>query len=264
MTQFPGLLEGRVVGHDIPNRRLIVELPSVQLLGIGVKMLYHGPADGVRVHHRAMPGRGTWGICAFPAGDPINGIWLGSFYNALLTAHTTANDPFAEYSAHWSGAYEFMDVSGRWTKSFPDGTWIQCSDQVNKPSFRRQIINPDQTQQFQDFSDSERVPDPPDNPYTFTINHGSGAVITIDSSGNIGITAKSGQLVTVKANDLVVNAADKVSLLAPTVAMNGNLEVSGTVIAGFSGSDQVNLQTHRHGIAGTPIAAQTIPPTPNT
>jgi phage baseplate assembly protein gpV len=139
-----------------------------------------------------------------------------------------------------------------------------ASSGAAKPTLRRQIVNPDQTQEFQDFTDSQRVPNPPSNPYTFTITHGSGAVISIDSSGNINITAKSGQLVTVKANDVVLNAADKVSLLAPTVAMNGNLQVSGSVIGGFSGSDQVNLQTHRHGVVGTPVAAQTIPPTAGT
>lgn len=263
MTHFPTILEGRVTAHDIPNRRLIVELPSVQMLGIGVKMLYHGPADGVRVHHRAMPGRGTWGICAFPAGEPINGIWLGSFYNSFLTALTTDNDPFAEYSAHWSGAYEHLDVSGHWIKSFPDGTWLQVSDQTTKPTLNRQVVNADQSQELKEFSDGERVPNPPSDPYTLTINHGSGATVVIDPSGNVSITAKSGQLVSVTAGNINVHADTKISLLGPLTAVQGNLQVSGSIIGGFGGPDAINIQTHRHGTFGT-LAGQTVPPTPGT
>lgn len=43
---------------------------------------------------------------------------------------------------------------------------------------------------------------------------------------------------------------------------NGDLYVSGAVIAGYGGGDQVNLQTHRHG-TGSP-ATGTVPPTPGT
>jgi phage baseplate assembly protein V len=38
-----------------------------------------------------------------------------------------------------------------------------------------------------------------------------------------------------------------IALYAPTTTINGDLHVTGAVIAGYGGDDQVNLETHRHG-----------------
>ena len=45
---------------------------------------------------------------------------------------------------------------------------------------------------------------------------------------------------------------------APTVTQNGDLHVTGAVIAGFGGADQVGLQSHQHG-KGTAAAGTTAP-----
>ena len=68
---------------------------------------------------------------------------------------------------------------------------------------------------------------------SFTISGASGVVIGIDASGHVNITAT-------------------------TMIINGDLHVSGAVIAGFGGGDQVGLQTHRH-ISGGAGNSTTVP-----
>ncbi len=51
-----------------------------------------------------------------------------------------------------------------------------------------------------------------------------------------------------------------IQLTQSGIAVTGDLHVSGAMIAGYGGGDQVNLQTHRHG-TGT-AAAGTVLPTP--
>jgi hypothetical protein len=48
-----------------------------------------------------------------------------------------------------------------------------------------------------------------------------------------------------------------------TLDASGNLHVKGEVVANFGGAS-VTLTQHRHGTVGTPVAAQTIVPTPGT
>lgn len=193
---FPFLMEGRVVAVDVPNRRLVMDFPSAQLTGIGCKMLYTGPADAMRVSHKAMPGRGTWGLVAFPYGNAINGIWLGAHYPSFLDALSTNTDPFMDYDAHWSGAYEVMDKDGKWTKSFPDGTYIQSSDSTAKPTMYRHTVDSQQNQNLVEFKDTDRVPNPPSARHLFT-HHASGTEIDIDPTGNVTITGATGATSTV-------------------------------------------------------------------
>jgi hypothetical protein len=58
-----------------------------------------------------------------------------------------------------------------------------------------------------------------------------------------------------------VVATNSVSITAPTTTIMGNLNVTGAVVAGSGGGDQVNLQTHKHPTApsGAPSS-----PTPGT
>jgi hypothetical protein len=68
-----------------------------------------------------------------------------------------------------------------------------------------------------------------------------------------------------------VDATGKITLTAPTqVTINspltvceGDLHVTGAIVAGAGGADQVTLQQHRHGITGG-VASATITPTPGT
>lgn len=186
---FPILQEGRVIAVDIPNRRLTVELPSTQ--AVQVRMGYHGPADGARVSHRPMPGRGTWGLCAFPYGENRTGIWVCSHYPSFIDAVSTDTDQFMEYDSHFSGAWEMMDGTGQWTKSLPDGTFIQSAESTTKPETFRHTVDPQQNVQLTSFPDSERIPNPP-SPRNFMISHGSGTVVQIDPSGNTSITGAKG------------------------------------------------------------------------
>lgn len=81
--------------------------------------------------------------------------------------------------------------------------------------------------------------------------------VTVDVDGNTNH-------VDVNADHVVVNASSDVVVTAPTVTINGNLQVSGTIHAdGSITGGTVTLQTHRHGTVGT-TAAATIVPTPGT
>lgn len=241
-----------MISHDPPNR-LVVDIPSAQVLGLGVRMLIHGPADGVRVNHAALPGRGTWGIVVFPYGDPRNGLWIGSFYPSQQTAYTSIDDPFLEYNSHFSGAYETLDQTGQWTKSFPDGTFIQVSGvsaSVAKPAMHRQTVDPQQNQKLTPFTDGQRVPNKP-APRTLTIHHATGASVVIDDQGNVIVSSAQGKNVTVVSDT-------EIDVTAPLVKLTGDLHVTGEVVAGFGGSDQVGLQSHVHG-HGTAAAGTTTP-----
>lgn len=51
-------------------------------------------------------------------------------------------------------------------------------------------------------------------------------------------------------SSIVIDASGTVTITAPTVKVAGNLNVTGAVIAGFGGGDQVGVQTHTHADAG--------------
>lgn len=65
------------------------------------------------------------------------------------------------------------------------------------------------------------------------------------------------QYVQFNSDGITVVSPMKITLQAPTVAIDGDLQASGKVIAGFGGADQVGLQTHGH-------AGNNTPPTPGT
>lgn len=194
---FPSLQEGHVIAVNPTRRRLTVELASSEI--VEARVLYHGPADAVRVSHLALPGRGTWGLVAFPFGDDRAGVWLGSTYPMFMDALTTDNDPFMEYNSHWSGAYELLNQAGEWCKSFPDGTFLQVSGSTAKPTLYRHTVDENQVQQSTVFPDNERVPNPP-SPFNILISHSTGATVLIDVSGSIIATAAKGYVVQANAN----------------------------------------------------------------
>lgn len=69
------------------------------------------------------------------------------------------------------------------------------------------------------FSDQQQPPATPSG--EVWIVHSSGSFLKLTNDGNISVTA-------------------------PTITMTGDLHVTGAVIAGYGGGDQVGLQTHRH------------------
>lgn len=239
---FPTLQEAQVVSVDANKRRMVVQLPSAQ--SAEVRMGYHGPADAVRVSHKAMPSRGSWGLVAFPYGDNRAGIWVCSTYPALVDAITTQTDQFAEYDSHWSGAYEFMDQNGQWLKSFPDGTFLLVSGSATKPTMYRHTVDQNQVQQFTAFPDSERIPSPP-SPRYFHINHGSGTVAEIDPSGNTTVTGASNAACTFKFNGATV-VIDNSGNITATAASGKQFQAKangGTITIDDNGGIEANAAT---------------------
>ena len=87
-------------------------------------------------------------------------------------------------------------------------------------------------------------------------------VVNITGASSVTVTANNSATVT--APTVTVNSASLMTINCPLVKINGNLQITGTVTGGFGTADQVGLSTHRHGVAGVPAAAQTVPPTPGT
>lgn len=198
---YPAIQECQVVAVNPKLRRLTVVTPSLQM--VEVRAGYHGPADGVRVSHKALPGLGSWGLVAFPYGFNINGVWLCGTYPGFLDANTTDTDPFMEYDAHWSGAYELMDQTGQWLKSFPDGTFVQLATSTAKMPTYRHIVDENQNQQLELFKDSDRIPNPPSPRYLY-INHASGTTAEVDPSGNTTVNGAKSATCTVQFNKSTV------------------------------------------------------------
>jgi hypothetical protein len=214
---FPSLQECQVISVDPNKRRVTVQLASAQVAE--VRMGYHGPADAVRVSHQALPGRGSWGLCAFPYGDNRSGIWVCSTYPALVDAHTTQTDAFMEYNSHWSGAYEMLDQNGQWLKSFPDGTFLLVSGSATKPKMYRHTVDENQQQQFIEFPDSERIPNPP-KPRYFYLSHASGTIAEIDPQGNTTISGAKNAECTITFNNAVIQIDTSGNITA--TAANGS------------------------------------------
>lgn len=209
---FPSLQEGQVISVDPRLRRLTVQLASAQI--VDVRVGYYGPADGVRVSHKALPGRGSWGIVAFPFGDKRAGIWLCTSHPNFQDALTTETDPFMEYDSHWSGAYEMLDQNGQWLKSFPDGTFFLVSGSAVKPTTYHHTVDDKQVQHLTIFPDSERVPNPPSPRYIY-VNHPSGTNAEIDPKGNTTVNGAANAVCTVKFNGAFI-----------TIDANGGIEIN--------------------------------------
>lgn len=74
--------------------------------------------------------------------------------------------------------------------------------------------------------------------------------------GAILAPTPTGSVVMIDANGIVITPAPGMP-----VVINGNLHVTGAIIGGFGGADQVGLQTHEHPTAATGSPS---PPTPGT
>jgi hypothetical protein len=212
----PILTQAVVIGQDPATGGLNVAFPSGQMAAYPVKFGFHGPADGVRVNHPAMPGRGTWGIVAFPGGDDRAGVWISSVYNAMDDARTTNTDAFLEYNSHQSGYYETLDKTGQKVIAFPDGTNIVVGNDTAKPTTYRHVVDDKQFAKLQAFPDAERVPTPP-SPFAVNIRVASGVHISIDPTGVVLVDVGSGNAV------LEMHPSGTINLLAATRINIGGL-----------------------------------------
>jgi hypothetical protein len=279
-TRTPQVSNARVISVDVPNRRLVVTLPSAQI--VTVRTSHEGLADGLRVNHKSLPLRGTEGIVVFPSGDNRNGIWLKSIYVQGMDALTTNTDQFLDYDSHWSGHFHLLDQFGNFTESFADGTFLQVGSGTTVPATFRHTIDQQQNRQTTPLPQNQRVPNPP-APFNLTFKHITGTTVAVDPSGNVTATGAAGAALTHsfggttlqidKSGNVTANGAQGATLTfsfggttmsigSNGVSINGVLLVSGEVTAGSGTGDSVGLMTHKHG-TGSP-AAGTSAPSPGT
>ena len=216
MSIYPYFSKALVMSVDPHAHGVYVTLASGQQPALPLKVLQQD-ASSASVKHGVLPRPGTWGLVCFPGGDSRSGVWLGATYLAQQNAYTTETDPNVEYNLHPSGAFEWMDGNGQWAKEFPDGTFITCGTTGAKPTLNRHIVNPDQTQSFENLPDATRVPNPP-SPFIFTISHPSGVTIEINA-GTVAITGN--------------------------VTIAGSLTVTGDITAG-QGDQNISSINHLH------------------
>lgn len=82
------------------------------------------------------------------------------------------------------------------------------------------------------------------------MNAAPGAYFWAKSDGTFNLTTKDGVVVQ-------SDGSGNLQVTATKVTINGDLHVTGAVIGGFGGADQVGLQTHEH-------SANNTPPTPGS
>jgi hypothetical protein len=238
---FPLFSEAMVLSPDPKAPGLRVILASGQMPSLPVKVGHHGAADGAAVDQKPLPRPGTWGLCAFPGGDNRNGVWLCSLYLSQVDAYTSETDPNMDFQAHYSGAFELLDGQGNWTKSFPDGTFIQAAATAGVPTLNRHVVDATQTRQLVPFTPSQRVGSA-QTPRTLTISHASGTTQVTSPSGAVAITGAEGAPITITfgGSTVVMNANGTMSLTDAsgtilafenngTVKLTGNLVVTGNI-----------------------------------
>lgn len=209
-TSLPPLAFGRVESYDPVNHQLIVRMPSMQEIGVSVKMLQIGAADACRVQQEPLPIAGTWGLVAFPSGDSRAAIWLGAIFQSAVDALTTSDPPTNQdtqikYMSHFSGAYSILDQAGNYYWRSPEGTEVTINVDNAPPVVRRHVLTagigtpgtsaPIGTQQrvLVPFTDAQRVNPVPADPYYVSVRHPTGSSITITPLGEVLITSPNPQ-----------------------------------------------------------------------
>jgi hypothetical protein len=242
MSITPLIARARVVAVDVPSRRLMVSLPSTQI--VIVQTGYHGQADGLRISHKALPIRGTEGLVVFPSGDNRNGVWLMSIYVQQVNALTTQTDANMEYDAHWSGFWRLLDGSGNLTNQFPDGTFIQIGSGTTPPATTRNIVNAKQEQEQTPVEMSDRVAKPP-SPFNVTVKHATGTTLNVAPNGDVSVSGGAGNKMTMTFGGTVV------TIDSQGLHVNNSITAQGNITAGSGTNDSVTLQLHTHKENGT-------------
>lgn len=235
---------GQVVAHDpLTGGVYVIMRSSGQVPGLPVKIGYEGEADGLRINQHPLPGLGTWGVIAFPNGDVRNGIWIRSHYASQVNAITSqAGEPYTKYYAHQSGYWEHLDVAGNQTKVYPDGTSISISETGAIPTTYRNIVDTGEVQKQQEFTQSQRVPNPPP-PKIINIITATGVNINVDANGSILVDttkAKNGNVtLNVKGNANITVDGN----VTATVQGDVSATVDGTLNATIKGNATASANT---------------------
>jgi len=206
MTGIPLLTVGQVVALDPEQRLLTIVLrTSFQSFGVPVKM-GHSVFDALRVSQRPMPGRGTWGLIAFPYGDDRNGIWLcampPSFIDAVTTTTSGApapTDPFIDYESHFSGWWRLLDGTGNEAIEWSDGTSLVIGSGTSLPTVYRHTVDSGQNRQKIPFLPADRIPTPP-SAYNITLATKSGITFSVSASGAVTVSGATANPFTIAIN----------------------------------------------------------------
>jgi hypothetical protein len=237
---FPLISHAQVVGVNPATGYLQVAYPSIMGSAFPVRILHHGPADGLRVGQMPMPGIGTWGIVCAPYGDSRNAIWLGAYYTTGIDARTGDGDPYTKYHSHWSGAFEHMDGSGNEHTYYPDGTYTAFASSTALPAITRHTVNAAQKRIATSFPATGRTASAV-AARPVLLHHASGTEVSITAAGTAMTSVAAGQSNILTGNGATVEITATGSITA--VAEPGqiiSLMANGTVFT-IDSSGNVNI-----------------------
>lgn len=196
---FPLLTVGHVLNHAPDGYGVNVMLKSGESPMLPVMVGTHGPNDALRVNAPELPGRGTWGLIAFPHGDSRNGVWICSYNTNSLDAFTgAAGDTAVRYRSHLSGHWDMVDQNGNTAEQWPDGSSLVVGNGGTLPSTFRHTVDSSGKRQRTALTHAQRVPKPP-GPLPRVFTHASGATVTITAAGVVSELSAAGQLINVGA-----------------------------------------------------------------
>lgn len=226
MPGWPHLAEVTVLSRSVNPWGVYVLLPSIQSVTF-VRMGLNGSADALRASQKALPTESTSGLVAFPYGNSRNGIWLCAIYGQQNDA-LPGTDMDMDYEAHPSGAWHAVDGQGIVSLYLPDGSFLTTNPGGTLPALTRHVVNAAQEQQAQAYPNDTRSAGVA-SARPLTISLANGVVVGIDVSGDVAITTPG-----------------SITITTPLMTIDGDLHVTGAVIGGYGGADQVGLQTHKH------------------
>jgi hypothetical protein len=259
----PAFIRVQVLSHDPENDGVYCMTHGAQILPLVRRTYDH--ADGLRIRKPPLPVRGSWGYVFFPGGDVRNPVWMGAYHpNLVDSIPNDASDPFSDYESNFDGSWSYRHgVSGFWGQQWADNSsLVMGTSGLSLPQVYRHIVTSGQQQQRVVFNQSDRNPNP-QKPFGWAygqaVSGGMGGLsVVTDASGNFTMTAgTSGRTFTVNFNNMTVvispsgiavtaSGSLPITLTAETTVVNGDMHVTGAVIAGYGGNDQVGLQTHEH------------------
>lgn len=234
----PYPLIGTCVSHLPELHAVLVLLRSGQV--VQARVATRGPNDALRVRHDPLPTAGTDGLLLFPHGDNRNAVWIGSIDRNQQNAYTSApGSPHDAYEADWSGGWRLRDSNGNYAEQWPDGTSLVVGNGGSVPATYRTTVASGQAPERVQFPFSARVQSAP-SPWPVKLMQAAGTTLQVGADGSVTVTVTGGA-------QLVMQTNGAVTVTAPgTMTVSGDLHVTGAVIAGYGGGDQVGLQTHEH------------------
>jgi hypothetical protein len=196
---MPLLTVGHVIAQAADGHGVHVMLKSGESPLLPVQVGTHGPNDGLRVNQMELPGRGTWGLIAFPHGDSRNGLWICSYNcNSLDAFASGPADTAMRYRSHFSGHWDLLDNSGNTAEVWPDGSSLVVGNGGVVPTVHRHTVDATGARQRTVLTAAQRVavtPAPMPRVYT----HASGATMTVSTTGAVTEMSAAGQTIGVGA-----------------------------------------------------------------